>query len=57
VSDTPVYQKRETRFGGWQRFVVGREGLSAKVCFPSTLLTILEALHLPIMEAEAKLEE
>lgn len=31
VSDTPVYKKRETRFGGWQKFVVGKAGLSAKV--------------------------
>ena len=33
VSDTPVYRKRETRFGGWQKFVVGKAGLSAKVRF------------------------
>ena len=33
VSDTPVYKKRETRFGGWQKFVVGKAGLSAKVRF------------------------
>jgi NADPH:quinone reductase-like Zn-dependent oxidoreductase len=31
VSDTPVYKKRETRYGGWQKYVVGRAGLTAKV--------------------------
>ena len=38
VSDTPLYSKRETRFGGWQRFVVGKAALSAKVCFAVLLL-------------------
>jgi hypothetical protein len=34
VSDTPVYKKRETRYGGWQKYVVGKAGLSAKAsCF------------------------
>ena len=31
VSDTPLYSKRETKYGGWQKFVVGKEGLSSKV--------------------------
>ena len=31
VSDTPIYKKRDVRYGGWQKFVVGREGFSAKV--------------------------
>lgn len=31
VSDTPVYTQRDTRFGGWQKFVVGKAGWSAKV--------------------------
>ena len=33
VSDTPVYGKRETKYGGWQKYVVGKAGLSAKVSF------------------------
>ena len=35
VSDTPIYKKRDVRFGGWQKFVVGKEASSAKVCFVS----------------------
>jgi NADPH:quinone reductase-like Zn-dependent oxidoreductase len=31
VSDTPVYRERETRYGGWQKYVVGKAGLTAKV--------------------------
>jgi len=32
VSDTPIYKKRDVRYGGWQKFVVGRESSTAKVC-------------------------
>jgi len=54
VSDTPVYKARETRYGGWQKYVVGREGLSAKignalfdqaVALPFPLQTAVGALH------------
>jgi NADPH:quinone reductase-like Zn-dependent oxidoreductase len=31
VSDTPVYMKHETKYGGWQKYVVGKAGLTAKV--------------------------
>lgn len=31
VSDTPVYKRRETQYGGWQKYLVGKAGLSAKV--------------------------
>jgi NADPH:quinone reductase-like Zn-dependent oxidoreductase len=31
VSDTPIYKKHETKYGGWQKYVVGKAGLTAKV--------------------------
>jgi NADPH:quinone reductase-like Zn-dependent oxidoreductase len=54
VSDTPIYKKRETKYGGWQKFVVGRESVSAKignapfdqaVALPFPLQTAVGALH------------
>lgn len=54
VSDTPVYSKRETKYGGWQKYVVGKEGISAKigqasfdqaVALPFPLQTAVGALH------------
>jgi NADPH:quinone reductase-like Zn-dependent oxidoreductase len=49
-----VYKKRETRYGGWQKYVVGKESLSAKigsasfeqaVALPFPLQTAVGALH------------
>lgn len=49
-----MYKKRETRYGGWQKYVVGRESLSAKigdasfeqaVALPFPLQTAVGALH------------
>lgn len=31
VTDTPVYNQKLSRFGAWQKYVVGLESLSAKV--------------------------
>lgn len=54
VSDTPVYKKRETKYGGWQKYVVGSESISAKigdaafdqaVALPFPLQTAVGALH------------
>jgi NADPH:quinone reductase-like Zn-dependent oxidoreductase len=54
VSDTPVYKKRETKYGGWQKYVVGRESISSNignapfdqaVALPFPLQTAVGALH------------
>ena len=32
VADTSVYRTRETKYGGWQRFVVGNASHTVNVC-------------------------
>ncbi|KAI9369430.1 chaperonin 10-like protein [Aspergillus egyptiacus] len=56
VSDTPTYQLKESKYGGWQKFVVSREATTAKIpanttfedaaAMPFALLTAVSALHL-----------
>ncbi|KAJ1709100.1 putative alcohol dehydrogenase [Aspergillus flavus AF70] len=56
VSDTPVYQVKQSKYGGWQKFVVSREATTAKIptsttfedaaAIPFSLLTAVAALHL-----------
>ncbi|PYH68329.1 zinc-binding alcohol dehydrogenase family protein [Aspergillus vadensis CBS 113365] len=56
VSDTPTYQLKETKYGGWQKYVVTREATTAKIpasttfedaaAIPFALLTAVSALHL-----------
>ncbi|KAI3003071.1 hypothetical protein CBS147346_5536 [Aspergillus niger] len=56
VSDTPTYQLKETKYGGWQKFVVSNEATTAKIpasttfedaaAIPFALLTAVSALHL-----------
>lgn len=58
VSDTPVYQLKETKYGCWQKYVVGRETTTAKLsentsfedaaAIPFALLTAVAALHLKL---------
>ena len=56
VSDTPTYQLKESKYGGWQKYVVSREATTAKIpasttfedaaATPFALLTAVSALHL-----------
>ncbi|KAJ5496980.1 hypothetical protein N7463_008967 [Penicillium fimorum] len=56
VSDTPTYQRKQSKYGGWQRYVVGTESTTAKIppnttfedaaAIPFALLTAVAALHL-----------
>lgn len=56
VSDTPTYQLKESKYGGWQKYVVSREATTAKIpasttfedaaAIPFSLLTAVAALHL-----------
>ncbi|KAH8432859.1 zinc-binding alcohol dehydrogenase family protein [Aspergillus melleus] len=56
VSDTPTYQLKQSKYGGWQIFVVSREATTAKIpasttfedaaAIPFALLTAVSALHL-----------
>ncbi|GKZ39012.1 hypothetical protein AbraIFM66950_011670 [Aspergillus brasiliensis] len=56
VSDTPTYQLKEAKYGGWQKYVVSRETTTAKIpanttfedaaAIPFALLTAVSALHL-----------
>lgn len=56
VSDTPVYQVKQSKYGGWQKFVVSREATTATIptsttfedaaAIPFSLLTAVAALHL-----------
>ncbi|CAI7620640.1 unnamed protein product [Penicillium pancosmium] len=58
VSDTPNYQLRQPKYGGWQKYVVGAEATTAKVpanttfedaaAIPFALLTAVAALHLKL---------
>lgn len=58
VSDTPAYQTKETKYGCWQKYVVGRESTTAKLAentsfedaaaIPFALLTAVAALHLKL---------
>lgn len=58
VSDTPNYQLKQTKYGGWQKYVVGREATTAKLsdntsfddaaAIPFALLTAVAALHLKL---------
>ena len=58
ISDTPNYQLRQARFGGWQKYVVGTEGTTARIpenttfedaaAMPFALLTAVAALHLKL---------
>lgn len=56
MSDTPTYQLKETKYGGWQKYVVTREATTAKIpasttfedaaAIPFALLTAVSTLHL-----------
>ena len=56
VSDTPTYQLKESKYGGWQKYVVSNEATTAKIpasttfedaaALPFSLLTAVAALHL-----------
>ena len=58
VSDTPNYQLKQTKYGAWQKFVVGTETTTAKIpastafedaaAVPFALLTAVAALHLKL---------
>lgn len=58
VSDTPNYQLKQARYGGWQKYVVGTEATTAKIpenttfedaaALPFALLTAVAALHLKL---------
>ncbi|OBT43062.1 hypothetical protein VE00_05524 [Pseudogymnoascus sp. WSF 3629] len=58
VSDTPTYMLKETKYGCWQKYVVGIEATTAKipenttfedaVAIPFALLTAVAALHLEL---------
>lgn len=58
VSDTPSYRLKEPKYGGWQKYVVSKEGTTAKVptgttfedaiAIPFALLTAVGALHLTL---------
>ncbi|KAE8150648.1 chaperonin 10-like protein, partial [Aspergillus avenaceus] len=62
VSDTPAYQLKDSRYGGWQRFVLSKEQTTAKlpdsatfehavaITFP--LLTAVAALNLKLRMAK-----
>lgn len=56
VSDTPAYQLKESKYGGWQKYVVSKEATTANIpsnttfedaaAIPFSLLTAVAALHL-----------
>lgn len=58
VSDTPNYQLKQTKYGSWQKYVVGKEATTAKIpestpfedaaAIPFALLTAVAALHLKL---------
>lgn len=58
ISDTPTYQLKQTKFGCWQKYVVGKETTTAKIpenatfeeaaAVPFALLTAVAALHLKL---------
>lgn len=58
ISDTPVYQLKETKYGSWQKYVVGIEATTAAIpenttfedaaAIPFALLTAVAALHLKL---------
>ncbi|KFY80861.1 hypothetical protein V499_00316 [Pseudogymnoascus sp. VKM F-103] len=58
VSDTPTYQLKKTKYGCWQKYVVGTEATTAKIpkntsfedaaAIPFALLTAVAALHLEL---------
>ncbi|KFY83362.1 hypothetical protein V498_08130 [Pseudogymnoascus sp. VKM F-4517 (FW-2822)] len=64
VSDTPIYQLKETKYGCWQKYVVGIEATTAKipenttfedaVAIPFALLTAVAALHLGLGMSKPK---
>jgi NADPH:quinone reductase-like Zn-dependent oxidoreductase len=41
VSDTSVYRVRETKYGGWQRFVVGNASRTVNVCCLNLLIYLV----------------
>lgn len=58
VSDTPIYQLKQTKYGCWQKYVVGTETTTAMIpenttfedaaAIPFALLTAVAALHLKL---------
>lgn len=58
VSDTPAYQMRQSKYGGWQKYVVIKEATTAEIpektsfddaaAIPFALLTAVAALHLKL---------
>jgi NADPH:quinone reductase-like Zn-dependent oxidoreductase len=58
VTDTPSYKVKEAKYGGWQKYVVGKEATTAKIedhtsfedasAIPYALLTAVAGLHLKL---------
>jgi NADPH:quinone reductase-like Zn-dependent oxidoreductase len=58
ITDTPNYQVKESKYGGWQNYVVGKEVTTAKIAdrtsfedasvVPYALLTAVAALRLKL---------
>lgn len=58
VSDTPAYQMKQSKYGGWQKYVVSKEATTAEIpgktnfddaaAIPFALLTAVAALHLKL---------
>ncbi|OJD20035.1 hypothetical protein AJ78_00051 [Emergomyces pasteurianus Ep9510] len=64
VSDTPAYQLKQSKYGGWQKYVVGVEATTAKIpgnttfedaaAIPFALLTAVAALQLKLGMEKSK---
>jgi NADPH:quinone reductase-like Zn-dependent oxidoreductase len=58
IIDTPSYNAQESKYGGWQRYVVGKQGTAAKIsngttfedaaAIPFALLTAVAGLKLKL---------
>jgi NADPH:quinone reductase-like Zn-dependent oxidoreductase len=58
VTDTPSYKVKEAKYGGWQKYVIGKEATTAEIrdstsfedaaSIPYALLTAVAGLHLKL---------
>jgi NADPH:quinone reductase-like Zn-dependent oxidoreductase len=58
IMDTPSYNVQESKYGGWQHYVVGKQVMAAKIAdkisfesaavIPFALLTAVAGLHLKL---------